>query len=154
MLTFIWGKFIFWVVFIYLWGAVVGAVIMPVMFTSAIMNQFNTVDLALNRGIGEYELAVIISWVLSFVCSALLEQIFLLTKVLANGVDSKGLGPWSGRWAAGCIGDLVLGRYLTLCWPQRPSQFLCWTVVEKYKPALCPVSLDKAFLSLLFTVPH
>ena len=61
MLTFIWGKFIFWVVFIYLWGAVVGAVIMPVMFTSAIMNQFNTVDLALNRGIGEYELAVIIS---------------------------------------------------------------------------------------------
>ena len=61
MLTFIWGKFIFWVVFIYLWGAVVGAVIMPVMFTSAIMNQFNTVDLSLNRGIGEYELAVIIS---------------------------------------------------------------------------------------------
>lgn len=61
MLTFIWGKFIFCVVFIYLWGAVVGAVIMPVMFTSAIMNQFNTVDPALNRGIGEYELAVIIS---------------------------------------------------------------------------------------------
>lgn len=56
MLTFIWGKFIFCVVFVYVWGAVVGAVIMLVMFTSAIMNQFNTVDPALSRGIGDYEL--------------------------------------------------------------------------------------------------
>lgn len=61
MLTFIWDNFIFCVVFIYFWGAVVGAVIMLVMFTSAVMNQLNTVDPALNRGIGEYELAVIIS---------------------------------------------------------------------------------------------
>ena len=61
MLTFIWGKFIFCVVFIYFWGAVVGAVIMLVMFTSAIMNQLNTMDPALNRGIGEYEPPVIIS---------------------------------------------------------------------------------------------
>ena len=61
MLTFIWGKFIFCVEFIYFWGAVVGAVIMLVMFTSAIMNQLNTMDPALNRGIGEYELPVIIS---------------------------------------------------------------------------------------------
>lgn len=31
------------------------------MIASAIMDQFNAVDPALNRGIGEYELAVIIS---------------------------------------------------------------------------------------------
>ena len=68
MLTFIWGKFIFCVVFIYFWGAVVGAVIMLVMFTSAVMNKLNTVGPALDRGIGEYELAVTISWVLSSVC--------------------------------------------------------------------------------------
>lgn len=61
MLTFIWDNFIFCVVFIYFWGAVVGAVIMLVIFTSAVMNQLNTVDPALTRGIGEYELAVIIS---------------------------------------------------------------------------------------------
>ena len=44
-----------------------------------------------------------------------------------------------GGWLQGAWETQCLGRYFTLCRSHRPPQLLCWTAVEKYKPASCLV---------------
>ena len=57
-----------------------------------------------------------------------------------DGVDSKGLGPWGGRLAAGCMGDLVFGKiFYPLSVAQATSDCLlnrCWEIQTGIVPGL------------------
>ena len=64
-----------------------------------------------------------------------------------GGVDSKGLGPWGGRLAAGCMGDSVFGKILyPLSVTQATSASLlnrCWEVQTGIVPGLLLSNTDR-----------
>ena len=67
--------------------------------------------------------------------------------LLMGGVDSKGLGPWGGRLAAGCMGDSVFGKILyPLSVTQATSASLlnrCWEVQTGIVPGLLLSNTDR-----------